>query len=76
MNGFGVFTWPDGRKYEGNYKNDKQDGYGTFTWSDGKQYKGPWVNGKQHGEGELFSPSQNIWQKGIWDNGKRIKWIE
>ena len=76
MNGYGVFTWPDGRKYEGNYKNDNQDGYGTFTWSDGKQYKGHWVNGKQHGEGEIFSPSQNIWQKGIWDNGKRIKWIE
>ena len=30
MNGKGLFTWPDGRKYEGNFKNDKKDGYGII----------------------------------------------
>lgn len=32
MHGKGVFTWKDGRKYEGEYKDDQKHGYGVFTW--------------------------------------------
>jgi hypothetical protein len=46
-----VFTWPDGRKYDGQYSDDKKSGYGTFTWNDGRKYKGQWLKGKQHGIG-------------------------
>ena len=52
MNGKGVFTFPDGRAYEGFYHNDKKQvkkiinkkfnfnfqGYGEFVWPDGKRY--------------------------------------
>ena len=76
MEGKGIFKWPDGRVYEGEYKNDKKDGYGEFEWADGRKYKGYWKNGKQHGEGEFFFPGKNIWKKGIWENRNRIKWIE
>ena len=53
MDGKGVFTWPDGRRYEGEYKDDKKEGYGIFEWTNGKKYRGYWHNGKQNGEGEL-----------------------
>lgn len=46
MHGKGNFTWSDGRKYEGNYVDDKKDGYGVFTWPDGRKYEGNWSNGK------------------------------
>lgn len=29
-----VFTWNDGRKYNGEYKDDKKHGYGVFEWPD------------------------------------------
>ena len=74
LEGKGVFTWPDGRKYDGEYKDDKKEGYGTFFWSDGKIYKGMWKNGKQHGEGEVFNPKDNLWRKGFWNEGKRVRW--
>lgn len=32
MEGEGVFKWPDGRKYEGHYVDDKKEGHGTFHW--------------------------------------------
>jgi hypothetical protein len=38
--------WKDGKKYEGEFANDKREGKGTFTWSDGRVYVGEWKNGK------------------------------
>ena len=49
MHGKGVFTWSDGRRYDGEYYDDKKSGYGVFTWPDNRRYEGSWLNGKQHG---------------------------
>jgi hypothetical protein len=38
-------------------------------------YNGYWKNGKQHGEGLFFAPDENKWKKGIWNEGKRVRWI-
>lgn len=40
MNGKGLYKWPDGKYYLGEFKNDKKDGYGTYVWADGKKYEG------------------------------------
>ena len=32
MHGVGVFTWPDGRVYDGEYFDDKKQGRGVFIW--------------------------------------------
>ena len=75
MNGGGIFVWPDGRKYKGQYKDDKKEGYGFFEWPDGKKYRGNWNNGKQDGEGELYNISTKTWMKCLFKEGKRIKWF-
>jgi hypothetical protein len=46
MEGYGSYKWADGRKYEGEYRNDKKNGYGIYMWSDGRIYSGFWVKGK------------------------------
>ena len=74
MEGKGVFTWPDNRKYSGDYFNDKKDGFGTFEWADGRKFTGYWKNGKQNGEGEFYNPVSGVTKKGLWENGKRVKW--
>ena len=40
MHGEGIYTWPDGRKYLGEYSRDKKEGYGTYYWPDGRCYEG------------------------------------
>ena len=40
--GEGIYTWPNGRKYEGYYVEDKQEGHGVLTEADGSQYEGNW----------------------------------
>lgn len=36
--GNGVYLYVDGRRYEGNFKNDLPNGYGTFIYTDGLVY--------------------------------------
>ena len=40
MNGKGITTWQDGKKYNGEYLDDKKHGYGIFEWNNGKKYEG------------------------------------
>ena len=46
MHNRGIYTWKDGRRYEGEYKYDKKDGFGKYIWVDGRRYEGFWKNGK------------------------------
>lgn len=46
MHGEGIFTYPDGRSYKGQYKNNFKHGYGVYTWSNGRVYSGNWKDGK------------------------------
>jgi hypothetical protein len=42
-----VFTWPDGRKYDGEWFNGKQHGEGTYLTSKGETKRGEWKEGKR-----------------------------
>lgn len=46
MDGYGTYTWKDGRKFEGHYVKDKKHGRGVYTWADGRKYDGEWLNGR------------------------------
>ena len=50
-NGYGTFTFPDGRKYVGESKDSKKHEQGTYTWIIGSKYVGQWKDGEQHGQG-------------------------
>lgn len=42
-----MFTWPDGRKYDGEWKNGKQHGLGTYYSSKNEVKRGQWSEGKR-----------------------------
>ena len=37
--GHGVFTYPNGDRYEGEWRRDQLWGTGTFTWANGDRYQ-------------------------------------
>ena len=43
MDGKGLYTFANGKIYEGEFKNDLKEGYGVFKWPDGRIYAGNWV---------------------------------
>ena len=75
MEGRGVETWPDGRRYEGDFKNGRKDGEGTFEWTNGIKYIGSWKSGKQHGLGIIYNTIDGSKKQGEWVQGKRLKWV-
>ena len=51
----GIYTWPDGRRYEGAWIDNKMNGKGIFTWPDGRRYVGDHMNDKKHGRGIFYT---------------------
>ena len=45
-NGQGTFTWEDGSKYVGKWKDGKFHGQGILKYADGRVKKGIWENGQ------------------------------
>ena len=46
-NGFGTYTYPDGRSYSGEYKDERPHGIGTESAPDGSIiFTGEWANGE------------------------------
>ena len=64
MHGEGVYTWP----WEVEREDCGDFGKGKLV------YDGEWKNGEKHGRGTIINQNGEK-REGIWENGKRIKWI-
>ncbi|WP_019680043.1 hypothetical protein, partial [Ruminococcus flavefaciens] len=51
IHGKGVFTYTNGNKYEGSFKEGVKHGRGVFTWADGNVYEGEYENDMRNGIG-------------------------
>ena len=66
-NGQGTYIYPNGEKYEGDWKNGKYHGHGTFTSFEGDKYVGEFKDEK-FWNGTTYEIDGNIF--GWWVNGK------
>ena len=64
-----TFTWSDGDKYVGEYKDGKEHGQGTYTFHDGRKYVGEWKN-KEKWNGIGYDKNGEIVVRFV--NGKMI----
>ena len=65
--GQSTFTWTNGDKYVGEFKDNFMHGQGTFTFDSGHEYVGQMKEGKFHGQGPY------TWSGGLKFTGE---WVE
>ncbi|TNE64087.1 MAG: peptidase C14 caspase catalytic subunit p20 [Bacteroidetes bacterium] len=70
-NGGGIFAYPDGSKYEGNFINSKFDGNGTFYFANGDRYVGNFKENYPHGSGTRYHANGTV-ESGDWREGEFI----
>ena len=51
QHGQGTYTYANGDKYVGNFKDDKSHGQGTYTYASGDKYVGEYKDDKKNGQG-------------------------
>lgn len=66
----GIYTWVDGRKYEGEWQNNSMHGRGIYTWKNGRKYEGEYMHDKKHGFG-IYSWTDGRKYEGYWQNSKQ-----
>ena len=71
-NGYGTYTYADGSKYAGEFKDGKKHGQGTYTYQSGSKYVGEFKDDKKHGQGTFTFASGKV-MKGVWKNGKLVR---
>ncbi len=75
--GRGVFVYPSGAKYTGEFKKSEIHGKGVCLYSDGSRYEGDWANRYPDGKGTKFlkdgSKLTGTWKKGVLMDGQEVK---
>ena len=70
QHGFGIMVWPDGTRYEGQWKGGRFHGQGMAWRLDGEWiYEGDFVNGMPHGVGREVDGV--VEYRGVFKNGLR-----
>ncbi|MCC6462072.1 MAG: hypothetical protein IT260_16475, partial [Saprospiraceae bacterium] len=70
--GYGIYRYNSGSRYEGEWKNGVQHGWGTYLYDSGEVYAGFWKNGKKHYFGSYYWKSGAFFS-GLWKNGDRVE---
>ena len=76
MDGIGYYSWTDGKRYLGEYKDNDKDGFGIHKFANGALHQGYWTKGKGNGPGSYQKNPGATVRYGIWENGRQIKWLK
>ena len=69
-NCIGTYTYAEGDKYVGEWRNGNRHGQGTYTYANGDKYVGEWEDSNKHGQG-TYTYANGDKYVGEWKNGKR-----
>ena len=71
-NGYGIYTWDSGERYEGYWRNNMRNGQGTNYFSTGSEYSGNWKDDKKNGYGTYKYKQESSYESytGDWVMGK------
>jgi hypothetical protein len=70
LSGYGVSTFSNGDRYEGQFVDDLREGYGVFTFSNGERWEGRWSKDNLNGQARVLDARGTIIESGLYKNDK------
>lgn len=70
--GVGYYTYKDGSKWVGEFKEGKPQGSGTCYYSNGDRYEGEWQRNLPQGKGIMYLKTGEVYG-GKWENGNLVR---
>ncbi|HJP38647.1 MAG TPA: hypothetical protein QF499_05880 [Gammaproteobacteria bacterium] len=71
VDGQGTYTYANGDKYVGEWRDNLPNGQGTLTYADGSKYVGEWKGSKANGQGTMtYADGRKM--AGIWENDEYL----
>lgn len=70
LDGYGEYSWANGDKYNGFFRNGKRVDFGTYAYTGGGAYHGQFSNGSWHGQGSYLWGNGDFYLGG-WSNAQR-----
>lgn len=70
-NGTGIYLYPSGAKYIGQFKDGEIHGVGSCYYTDGRKYQGEWISRYPHGQGTMNFSDGTKWT-GFWKRGHPV----
>ena len=71
----GLYTYRDGTRYVGDFRNGKPIGKGTVFYANGDKYVGSWDTNRPQGNGILYFKNGRV-LNAIWEKGKIKKRLD
>ncbi len=68
LDGKGIYTFPSGAKYVGEFQNGEVHGQGICYYTDNSKYDGQWANRRPEGYG-IFTMANGTSRSGFWQKG-------
>ncbi|MEL6637394.1 MAG: caspase family protein [Bacteroidota bacterium] len=73
--GQGAYTYGDGTKWVGYFRNGQPEGEGVCYYANGDKYVGGWERHAPHGEGIMYYTNGRV-VGALWEYGSMVKKIE
>ena len=77
FHGYGVYRYPSGARYEGDWVDGEQHGYGVLIYPNGDRYEGNWVDGEPPDDGKFVHATETAEELGGENGGPSTEgsWI-
>ncbi|MCB0705950.1 MAG: caspase family protein [Saprospiraceae bacterium] len=66
--GKGIYVYPDGSRYEGEFYKGEPEGLGTVVYQNGDRYEGEWMSNTPHGQGIMYYANGRV-VAAVWEFG-------
>ena len=74
--GYGIYVWQDGQRFEGYWKNNLRHGNGTVIFENGESLTGTWIEGSLNGIAIKKDQDGKVIERALYEKNQKVKIVD